>query len=87
MECCVPIGSAYLPVAQSQDRLGWDCFVKGRITTLLLDCIQPSFVLWHPRRLLERWGVANPEVPSFVNSQTMDLPQRQRSFQNQWLNT
>jgi hypothetical protein len=57
MECCVPIGSGFLPMAQAQDRLGWDCFVEGRITTLLLECIRPSFVLWHPRRSLERWGV------------------------------
>jgi hypothetical protein len=42
---------------QSQDCLGWDCFVEGCITVLLLECICPLFLQWTPQRSLEKLGV------------------------------
>jgi hypothetical protein len=42
---------------QSQDCLGWDCFVEGRITVLLLKFIRPLFLQWTQQRSLEKWGV------------------------------
>ncbi len=56
MESCVPLQSSYLQMSQSQDRLGWDCFVEGCISVLLLECIHPLFVQWTPQKSLEKWG-------------------------------
>jgi hypothetical protein len=56
MESYVPLQSSYLQMSQSQDRLRWDCFVEGRISALLLECIRPLFVQWTPQKSLEKWG-------------------------------
>jgi hypothetical protein len=53
MESCIPQNSRYLLMLQSQDCLGWDCFVEGCITVLLLECIRPLFLQWTPQRSLE----------------------------------
>jgi hypothetical protein len=54
---CVPPHSSYLLTSQSQDRLGWDCFVGGHITVLFLECIYLLFLHWTPQKSLEKWGV------------------------------
>jgi hypothetical protein len=48
MESCVPQNSRYLLMLQSQDCLGWDCFIEGRITVLLLEFIRSLFLQWTP---------------------------------------
>ncbi len=57
MESCVPPNSVYILMSQSRDWLGWDCFVEGWISVLLLECIHPLFVQWTPRKSLEKWGI------------------------------
>jgi hypothetical protein len=57
MESCVPPNSGYILMSQSQDWLGWDCFVEGQILVLILKCIHPLFVQWTPRKSLEKWGI------------------------------
>ena len=56
MESCIPQNSQYLLMLQSQDCLGWDCFVEGHITVLLLECIHPLFLQWTPQKSLETSG-------------------------------
>jgi hypothetical protein len=48
MESCVPLQSSNLQISQSQDWLGWDCFVEGGISLLLLEYIRPLFAQWTP---------------------------------------
>jgi hypothetical protein len=48
MKSCIPQNSQYLLMLQSQDCLGWDCFVEGRIAVLFLECIHPLFLQWTP---------------------------------------
>ncbi len=57
IESCVPPNSGYILTSQSQDWLGWDCFVEGQILVLLLECIRPLFVQWIPRKSLEKWEI------------------------------
>ncbi len=58
MESCVPPNSRYLHLSQTQDRLGWDCFIEARIPTLLLKTIQPFLHQWSPWKLLIKWGIS-----------------------------
>jgi hypothetical protein len=37
-----PFGIKYLPLARIQDKLGWDCFLKGRIPIVLLEVVDLS---------------------------------------------
>jgi hypothetical protein len=38
----MPFGSKYLPLARTQDELGWDCFLEGRIPIALLKAVAPA---------------------------------------------
>jgi hypothetical protein len=39
MESCTPPASKYTALTMVQDWLGWDCFVKGQILTLLIETV------------------------------------------------
>jgi len=56
-DCIQNEGSPYYFLAQVQDRLGWDCFVEGRISTLFLETMKPCLAR-AGRRSLEKWGCA-----------------------------
>ncbi len=75
MESCVPPNSRYLHLSQTQDCVGWDCFVEARIPTLLLDTIQPFLHQWSPRKSLIKWGI------SFLKT-LMNLTHKQWIFRN-----
>jgi hypothetical protein len=75
MESCIPLQSSYLQMSQSQDWLGWDCFVEGRISVLLLECIRPLFLQWTPQKSLEKWGI------QFLKT-LLNLTHKQWIFQN-----
>ncbi len=75
MESCIPPHSSYLLMSQSQDRLGWDCFVEGLITVLFLECICRLFLQCTPQKSLEKWGV------SFLKS-LLNLTHKQWIFRN-----
>ena len=40
-ECIAYSNSQYALLAEVQDRLGWDSFVEGRISTLFLETVKP----------------------------------------------
>ncbi len=54
-ECTKPT-STYLHLAISIDKLGWDCFVEGRIPISLINVIKPMFRCYNPRGFIEIWG-------------------------------
>jgi hypothetical protein len=54
-ECTKPT-STYLHLAISINKLGWDCFVEGRIPISLIDVIKPMFHCYKPRGSVEIWG-------------------------------
>lgn len=54
---CVPYPDADLEiVARSQDRLGWDCFVEGRISKVFLEHMKPVLLEYGTYLSPERWG-------------------------------
>jgi hypothetical protein len=53
-ECTKPT-STYLH-AISIDKLGWDCFVEGRIPISLINMIKPTFRHYKPRGSIKIWG-------------------------------
>ena len=57
MSHCVPRGSRYLSLARSQDLLGWDSFLAGRISTMFLDNRRDELSLLNRRGSSESWGV------------------------------
>jgi hypothetical protein len=63
-------------MSQSQDHLGWDCFVEGCITALLLECIGPLILQWKTQRSLEIWGV------QFLKTLLLNLTHKQWIFCN-----
>jgi hypothetical protein len=56
MESCTPPGSKFTVLARVQDWLGWDCFVKGRIPTLLIETVRPFLHDLSPRKSMMTWG-------------------------------
>ncbi len=54
-ECTKPT-STYLHFAISIDKLGWDCFMEGRIPISLIDVIKPMFLYYKPRGSVKIWG-------------------------------
>jgi hypothetical protein len=54
-ECTKPT-STYLHLTISINKLGWDCFVEGRISITLIDVIKPMFCCYKPRGSIEIWG-------------------------------
>ncbi len=54
-ECTKPT-STYLLLAISIDKLGWDCFVEGRIPISLINVIKPMFHCYKPHGSIKIWG-------------------------------
>ena len=55
-ECLGGGGSTILASAvDSQDRLGWDCFVEGRISKVFLEVVKPTLSDRCSRTTPERW--------------------------------
>jgi len=60
-QCIAYTNSRYELLAQVQDRLGWDSFVEGRISTLFLETVKP-FLEKSRRRSLVKWGCSLVEA-------------------------
>jgi hypothetical protein len=75
MESCVPPNSPYMSLARTQDRLRWDCFVKGHIPHLLIEMVRPFLHDWLPRISITRW------CTDFIES-LLSLTHRQWLFWN-----
>ena len=73
-ECLSSNNSKYALLAEVQDRLGWDNFVEGRISTLWLDTISP-FLKQASRKSIQQWG------KSFIDS-LLSLTHKQWIFRN-----
>jgi hypothetical protein len=58
MESCTPPGSKFTVLARVQDWLGWDCFVKGQIPTLLIKTVQPFLHNLSTQKSMMTWGVS-----------------------------
>jgi hypothetical protein len=58
MTSLTPLRSKYMPLAIIQDRLGWDCFLEGRIPYALLETVHPFMTCWNPRKTIIHWGVS-----------------------------
>ncbi len=57
MESLTPSNGSYRDLALMQDKLGWDCFVKGQIPIVLLDTIHPCLHQISPCKSISKWGV------------------------------
>ena len=66
--------SKYVLLAEVQDKMGWDNFVEGRISTLWLDTIAP-FLKQASRKSIHQWGKL------FIDS-LLSLTHKQWIFQN-----
>ena len=56
MSQCLRGGSNILAAAAaSQDKLGWDCFIEGRITKVFLEVVKPTLSKRRSRITPERW--------------------------------
>ena len=53
---CIPLHSPYNHVASAVDKLGWDCFVEGRIPQVLINAVKPMLRQYIPRGSVELWG-------------------------------
>ena len=53
---CIPSHSPYNHVASAVDKLGWDCFVEGRIPQVLINAVKPMLRQYIPRGSVELWG-------------------------------
>jgi hypothetical protein len=62
MESYTSPGSKFTALARVQGWLGWDCFVEGRIPTLLIETVRPFLHDLSPRKSMMTWGV------SFLNA-------------------
>jgi hypothetical protein len=67
-----PFGSKYLPLAKIQDKLGWDCFLGGRIPIVLLKAVDLSLPY---RKSIMKWGI------SFIKT-LLSVTHRQWLFRN-----
>ena len=73
-DCLISKHSKYALLAEVQDRLGWDNFVEGRISTLWLDTISP-FLKQASRKSIQQWG------KNFIDS-LLSLTHKQWIFRN-----
>jgi hypothetical protein len=73
-DCLISKHSKYALLAEVQDRLGWDNFVEGRISTLWLDTISP-FLKQASRKSIQQWG------KKFIDS-LLSLTHKQWIFRN-----
>ena len=67
-----PFGIKYLPLARIQDKLGWDCFLKGRIPIVLLEVVDLSLPYW---KSITKWEI------SFIKT-LLDVTHCQWLFRN-----
>ncbi len=56
MKNCTPLHSPYNHIASTIDKLGWDCFVEGRILQVLVYAVKPMLCRYIPRGSVELWG-------------------------------
>ena len=68
----MPFGSKYLPLARIQDKLGWDCFLEGRIPMVLLEVVDLSLPY---QKSITKWGI------SFIKT-LLSVTHHQWLFQN-----
>ena len=73
-ECLTSKHSNYALLSEVQDRLGWDNFVEGRISTLWLDTVSP-FLHQASRKSIQQWS------KSFIDS-LLSLTHKQWIFRN-----
>ena len=73
-DCLTSKYSKYALLAEVQDRLGWDNFVEGRISTLWLDTVFP-FLKQSSRKSIQQWG------KNFIDS-LLSLTHKQWIFRN-----
>jgi hypothetical protein len=57
MESCITAGRQYILLAQTQDLLGWDCFMEGQIPSILIKTIKPQLHQCSPRKSIDKWGI------------------------------
>ena len=74
VDCLADHDSSYTSLAIVQDRLGWDCFVEGRICKLFLQVMKPC-LREVGRRSVDQWG------RDFVKS-LLHLTHKQWLFRN-----
>ncbi len=65
MESCITTGRQYILLAQTQDLLGWDCFIEGQIPSILIKTIKPQLHQYSPWKSIDKWGVKL--VKSLIN--------------------
>jgi hypothetical protein len=73
MESCITTGRQYILLAQTQDLLGWDCFIEDQIPSILIKTIKPQLHQYSPWKSIDKWGVKL--VKSLLNI-----------THNQWIN-
>ena len=73
-KCLTSKYSNYTLLSEVQDRLGWDNFVEGRISTLWLNTVEP-FLCQASRTSIQQWG------KSFIDSLLL-LTHKQWIFRN-----
>ncbi len=57
MESCITAGRQYILLAQTQDLLGWDCFMEGQIPSILIKTIKPQLHQCSPWKSIDKWGI------------------------------
>jgi hypothetical protein len=57
MKSCITTGQQYILLAQTQDHLGWDCFMEGQIPSILIKTIKPQLHQCSPWKSINKWGV------------------------------
>ena len=69
-DCITSKHSKYTLLVEVQDKLGWDNFVGGRISTLWLDIIS-LFLKQASRKSIQQWGNIRQLNPDVLRSQTV----------------